>query len=407
MSDIHPGVKTYNHERTLKNALDSNLITNKDSNLILEYVRERKITYDLSPTRINKITTHLTLWRRFLKAEYKQAAIFDIYEAIEGLKNGKNTRGKDFAQNTIHDYITVLKPFLLWLIENEYSDIPEKKVKKIKSPPVDTETTKPEELLTQEEIYNLIQGARNTRDKALIAVLYESGCRIGELGRLTWRDAIFDEYGVKLYSDDHKGKQTRYSRLTFSTEYLANWKENTPLKNPDDNIFIAYQSNAPLNYSGFLRAIQRAAKASGVTKATKTHLFRKSRITHMITQNYQESIIKKTMWGNLNTNMFQTYVRLSEDDIDNEFLKHAGIVRDDEQEKDLLLPITCSQCHTVNAPDSMFCYKCGNPLNEEAEEILNRNINNYINDIESDPEFEPLDQEYKKFESSAREKLNK
>jgi hypothetical protein len=36
-----------------------------------------------------------------------------------------------------------------------------------------------------------------------------------------------------------------------------------------------------------------------------------------------------------------------------------------------------------------------------------KHLDDYIDDIESDPDFEPLNDDYKKFESSAREKLNK
>ena len=39
----------------------------------------------------------------------------------------------------------------------------------------------PSDLLTEEEIFKMIEVADNDRDKAIIAVLHESGCREGEL----------------------------------------------------------------------------------------------------------------------------------------------------------------------------------------------------------------------------------
>ena len=56
----------------------------------------------------------------------------------------------------------------------------------------------PEELLTEEEIQKMISSCANLRDRALVSVLYESGCRIGEIGNLRIKDVLFDEYGAKI-----------------------------------------------------------------------------------------------------------------------------------------------------------------------------------------------------------------
>ena len=71
--------------------------------------------------------------------------------------------------------------------------IPEKKVRGIMAPAVDQQTVKPDEILSLEEIGQLIKVCMNPRDRAFIIVLNESGARIGEVSRLTWRDVIFDQ----------------------------------------------------------------------------------------------------------------------------------------------------------------------------------------------------------------------
>ncbi len=61
------------------------------------------------------------------------------------------------------------------------------------------------------------------------------------------------------------------------------------------------------------KPLQRiTAKRAGITKRVHPHLFRKSRITHLIQQNYQETVIKQMMWGNLAPDMFRTYAVLSQ-----------------------------------------------------------------------------------------------
>ena len=80
-----------------------------------------------------------------------------------------------------------------------------------------------------------------------------------------------------------------------------------------------------MNYAQIRQRVKMAAERAGLEKRVHLHLFRKSRATHMIQQNYQESVIKKMLWGNLDTPMFETYVVLSEADIDAEILGRAGI----------------------------------------------------------------------------------
>lgn len=85
----------------------------------------------------------------------------------------------------------------------------------------------------------------------------------------------------------------------------------------------------------------------------------------MVAQNYQESVIKQSMWGNLKTDMFETYVKLGEGDIDAEYLEKAGVVVKKDTADDLK-GRPCPNCHEVNAPTFAHCYNCGQALSPEA-----------------------------------------
>lgn len=56
----------------------------------------------------------------------------------------------------------------------------------------------PEELLTEEDMRNIIRATKNDRDRALIALLCESGCRVGEIGALKIKHITFEEYGARI-----------------------------------------------------------------------------------------------------------------------------------------------------------------------------------------------------------------
>ena len=362
---FYNGQIRYGYQVSLESGLQDGVITDHDRKLILDYVEERKVTKGLSVARINKIVSHLVGWRRFLRVPFSDASIGDIYSAVNALKEGKSLKGKPFSQNTVHDYIRVLKPFLHWLNEEGHNELNITKIRKIQSPPVDRDTKCPDDLLTVKEVEQLLEASKDLRNRAIIGVLYESGCRIGELGRLQWKDVIFDEYGTKLYLTDNKTKKRRYSRLTLAASYLAAWRVEYPGSPSGDNLVFISQQRTRLEYNAFLRILQRTGKAAGIPKNVHPHILRSSRITHMVSQNYQESVIKQSMWGNLKTDMFETYVKLGEGDIDAEYLEKAGVVMKKDT-ADELKARPCPNCHTTNAPTFDHCYKCGWALSPEA-----------------------------------------
>ena len=150
---------------------------------------------------------------------------------------------------------------------------------------------------------------------------------------------------------------------------LAAWKNIYPAElRPDARVFLSSRGEA-MNYAQIRQRVKEAAKRAGLEKRVHLHLFRKSRATHLIQQDYQESVIKKMLWGNLGTQMFETYVVLSEADIDAEILGKAGIEQQ-PQKPDPLAPVPCPHCHAVCAPVSRFCSACGTALSPEAAEDL-------------------------------------
>jgi integrase len=127
---------------------------------------------------------------------YADLAVADIYKGISDIQEGTSKSKKPFKQNTISDYMSILKQFLLWMIDNGYSTLAEKKIRGIKSIPKDPMTKTAADLLTPDEVISLIGGCHRIMDRALIALLYEGGFRIGELAQLTWGAINFDSYGV-------------------------------------------------------------------------------------------------------------------------------------------------------------------------------------------------------------------
>ena len=362
-------------EASIKRALTSGQITQDDADLIRAYASEYQATRHVSNLRILKSIFELVNWRRFIPAPYREVTITQLHKALNELNTANSSRGNPFKDNTKHDYVKGLKWFLQWMISEGHSKLLKEKVDKIKVPPVDSCTTTPDCILQEDDILTMVTQARTFRDKALLFVLYESGCRIGELARIKWKDVVFnDDSTVGLTLTDTKTRKTRHALLGASVEYLAGWRNNYP-GTPDNATYVFISANGePMEYRAMSQIISRIAKKAGVEKRVTPHLFRKSRITSLIKQNYQESVIKQAMWGNLGTNMFKTYVVLSEQDIDAEFRERMGIQKKEIKEDKKMVPRQCKSCFAMNGPQSNYCHVCGKPLTEEAQRNVNTGI---------------------------------
>ena len=139
-------------------------------------------------------------------------------------------------------------------------------------------------MLSESDVLNLIKHAEHQRDKAIIALLWDVGARIGEIGNLRIKHIMFDEYGATV---NLKGK-TGYRRVraVWSIEYLRSWLEVHPEGyNPDAPMWVTLNSKEnflePLQYAAIRMKLQRIAKKAGINKRIHPHLFRHSRCTFM------------------------------------------------------------------------------------------------------------------------------
>lgn len=386
---FHTVKSEYGHH-SIDRALSAGQITPDDAALITEYVHEAQAVRSISQVRSLKLVYDLVGWRRYQTVPWRDATIVDIHRGINALNSGVSKWGRPYSQNTKHDWIRILKTFCSWMIDQGYSDLPVTKIQQIRPPPVDSQTTDPQDLLSQQDISDIIASANTIRDRALIATLYETGTRISELARLTWGDVEFDDYGAAVTIHDSKTHNTRYSRVIAAVEYLVAWRNSYPGSPWGSAPVFVTVDGAPLRYRAMAQVVSRTAKRAGIKKRVHPHLFRKSRITHLIQQNYQESVIKKTMWGNINTDQFKTYAVLSQKDIDDEFLEKAGVRK--KEVDDQMLPRQCDRCFAVNGPATDFCHRCGAPLSEEAKQKQAHKVDATLQSMEQDPRFARIEE---------------
>ena len=87
----------------------------------------------------------------------------------------------------------------------------------------------PSEILTEEEVNILINSTINIRDKAVISILSDSGCRVGELISLRLRDIKFNENDNTIRLLIETGKTGGRSLILIpSVPFLSNYINSIP-----------------------------------------------------------------------------------------------------------------------------------------------------------------------------------
>lgn len=335
-------------------------ITRGDADLILEHLYERQAQRGISDETVRTSASYIALLRDHTP-EFEQCTTADVMKAVAAI------RRLHLRPNTERKYILHIKQFFAWLDERGIAEIDISKIDKVRAPPADWITKTSDEMLTVDEVQRIIKACRTSRDRAMLAVLYEGALRPIEVTEGVWGQIEFDRYGAKFVTAGKTGKR-RHIRLLMASQYLAAWKADYPGGATSDSPIFVQLRGAPARMTrGAMRQIiRRAAKRAGVEKPIHPYLFRHSRITHWVETGLSESVIKLQSWGNLKSPMLATYAHVSDAAIDKAVLEHAGIRRREERQEEPK-PVQCPQCDTVNAPNSPACYVCGCPFTRDAK----------------------------------------
>jgi integrase len=220
-------------------------------------------------------------------------------------------------------------------------------------------------LPTKEDIELLINATCNVRDKALVSVLYESGCRIGELLNVRLKDVAFDDYGVVMLVRGKTGP--RRIRLVSSEPRLSVWIDYHPRKNdPESPLWInigTTNHHKPMMYQTVRCILKDLANKINLKKPVNPHIFRKARATHLASKLTEAQMCEYFGWTQ-GSEMPFTYVHLSGRDIDEAILRMYGRIPKDNDALEFKLK-KCPRCFRENPPDSHFCMTCHLPLDEK------------------------------------------
>lgn len=351
------------HNLMIRAVLDGR-ITQRDSNQIQAFISEIKACGTLSSQRAYKLAYQLIGLRKYLP-EFSQVDTPAVFTGIERLKAESG-----YTEITQGDVIKLCKRFLLWLNESGEGSpgLNPEKLRKIRAKTVSATKTA-EDILTPDQVDGLFRQVSNTRNRAMLELLYESAGRAGEVATMVWGQVTFYQNYASVRLDGKTGK-TRTVPLYSSHIALRRWKDQYGKEpGPDDLIFPGRQAGQPMTHQGMTKIVRTAADQAGIGKNVTLHTFRHSRITHLLQAGMNESTIKLLAWGDVGSNMLKVYSHLTPSDVENSFNQLYGI-KPLEQFQGMdpaVSPHQCPVCGMLNPAGNRFCGGCGSALTEEAK----------------------------------------
>jgi len=240
------------------------------------------------------LKTYTHLMAEFLK--YK--GNFDTITLKEIEKHAEDVLiAKKVSVTTHRQYISAMKHYLTFkksVLEIDFNALTPKKSKNLPN------------VLSNEEVINLIKVTKNLKHRICIALIYSSGLRIGELINLKLEDLDVQRKLVKV--NKGKGRKDRYVPianvlLPMLSNYLTTYCPKTYLIEGLEE-GLQYSPNSIRNF------LKKSCVLAKITKKITPHTLRHSYATHLLENGTDIRYIQELLGHSRpETTMIYTHVR--------------------------------------------------------------------------------------------------
>ncbi len=313
------------------------------------------------------------------KVQYDKATRDDINEALAKIQDLSNLNERTKAEIKSN-----MKQFYKHAVgEDEYMPRVVSHIK-VADP---KNVLHPQDILTEDDVIKMLNVANSIRDRAIIATLYDTGARVGELLNVKLNDISLDTTPARIKLIGKTGERSVpiYFCVPYLTAYLDTVKGE--LKKDEsiwrkDKRWVGFDVNpkngkenekkrrevhqdGEVSYDAVRFTLTDAGERAKIKKRTNPHAFRHARAT-FLAKKYTEQELKMHMGWTAGSEMAQVYVHLDTRDLDTAFLKASGApIPEDRKDETKLKNVTCPNCKFVNMMDAPYCLKCHMPLKAE------------------------------------------
>jgi len=323
---------------------------NHDKQLVERFARDCKAD-GTGFARLVKLVRNLAVLGEMLGKPFQDATVEDMKRIVHHFEVS------EYSVWTKHDVKVILKQFYRWLDGEDYPKI----VKWICTtiPHKEKPLTNESELLSEDEVNKIIAIVDHPRNKAIIAILAESGARVGEIGNLTIGQVCIDASGTVLTVSGKTGR--RRLRIISATPYLLRWLDIHPEKqNGNAPLWINIGTkdyHKQMTYEGVRKILIEAFKKAGIKKRCHPYIFRHSRASQLARHLTEFQMNAYFGWIQ-GSRMPAMYVHISGKDLDEDILRINGLKPGEKPIAYKSQVRTCPRCQEINSHNALYCCKC-------------------------------------------------
>ncbi|WBX70341.1 tyrosine-type recombinase/integrase [Tenacibaculum retecalamus] len=175
---------------------------------------------------------------------------------------------RDYSISSQRQFISALKLFVVYYPTCNIESLTLQRPKTSRKLP---------SVLSQQEVVTLLQVTRNLKHRAILAMLYSSGLRIGELTKLELRH--IDVARRQLFVQNGKGRKDRYVILADSfLPLLQNYISTYVPK----RFFVESPTGTKYSESSIRKFLHTSTRLAKIKKHVTPHTLRHSYATHLL-----------------------------------------------------------------------------------------------------------------------------
>lgn len=230
----------------------------------------------------------------------------------------------------------------------------------------------PSQMLSWEnDVKPMINDCQNSRDRAMLAVAWDSGVRSGEFQDLTVGDVTDHRHGLQITVNGKTGRRT--VTLIPSVPFLQKWLEDHPGgDNPSAPLWSKVSKSDDMSYNALAKVFQRAAERTGVDKPVTPTNFRKSSASYLASSGVNQPTLEDHHGWKRGSSVAARYVSIFDDASDDELARAHGREVEKEETKSIA-PVPCPRCDRETPRDEEFCVWCGQAIEPGAAETIRNN----------------------------------
>ena len=175
---------------------------------------------------------------------------------------------RNYSISSQRQFISALKLFIVFQPQTKISSLVLERPKKSRKLP---------NVISQEEVLNIIKVTQNLKHRAIIALIYSCGLRISELVNLKLNDFHIDR--KQLIIKNGKGRKDRYVSLADSfLPLLSNYYHSY---NPK-TYFVEGQKGGKYTADSVRQFLKKSCLKANINKPVTPHTLRHSYATHLL-----------------------------------------------------------------------------------------------------------------------------